>query len=313
MSALETARAHWAPLRDGTAAPIASGLINETHLVEAAAGRFILQRLHPVFDPAMHHNIIAVTEHLAEMGMVTPRLVPTDDGAPFVDLGDHGVWRVLTHVPGHTFDAAQSPEQLASAAELVGRFHAAVDDLDHVFVGLRVGVHDTPKHLATLREALAEHEPHRLYPAVRPLADTVLTAFEELGPLPALTPRICHGDLKLSNVMFAGSTPPLSSQAICLIDLDTLAPMALAHELGDAWRSWCNPNREDDDDARFDLALFEASWKGYVAGYGQPPSPEARHALLLGVEHIILELTARFLADALQESYFGWDAERFAT
>ncbi|MEQ9317988.1 MAG: aminoglycoside phosphotransferase family protein [Polyangiaceae bacterium] len=311
MSARDRARRRWAVLEGGTTERITRGLINETHRVESPAGRFILQRLHPVFDPAMHQNIAAVTEHLAQKGMVTPLLVPTDDGALFVDLGDDGVWRSLTHVTGHNFVAAESPTQLASAAELVGRFHAAVADLDHAFVGLRAGVHDTDAHLATLRAALAEHRAHRLHPDVAPLAHQLFSAYDDLGPLPDLPPRIGHGDLKLSNVMFAGDEPPASAQAVCLIDLDTLGPMALAHELGDAWRSWCNPNREDATEAHFDLELFEASWRGYVAGYAHPVSIETRRALLLGVEHIILELTARFLADALREEYFGWNADRY--
>jgi hypothetical protein len=36
-----------------------------------------------------------------------------------------------------------------------------------------------------------------------------------------------------------------------------------------------------------------------------------RRALLAGVEWISLELASRFAADALLESYFGWDARRF--
>ena len=38
---------------------------------------------------------------------------------------------------------------------------------------------------------------------------------------------------------------------------------------------------------------------------------ETRRALVLGVEWVSLELAARFAADALLESYFGWDARRF--
>ena len=41
-------------------------------------------------------------------------------------------------------------------------------------------------------------------------------------------------------------------------------------------------------------------------------APEAR-ALVGGLGTICLELSARFLADALNESYFGFDATRFAT
>jgi len=312
-AALHHARARYAVLRRGEARRVTSGLINATYVVGDGQDRHVLQRLHPVFDPAMHHNIAAVTRHLAAKGLRTPELVRADDGALWIDLGDDGIWRVITFVEGHTFDVAQSPDQLAAAAALVGRFHAAVDDLDHDFVGLRRGVHDTAAHLATLRTALDAHTDHRLYGNVLPLAEAVLDAFDALGPLPAIAPRICHGDLKLSNLLFADATPPGANEAVCLIDLDTLAPMALAHELGDAWRSWCNPNREDQGEVRFDLALFEASWRGYRAGYAQPIAEEARAALLIGVEHVCLELTARFLADALHERYFGWDAERFTS
>ena len=41
--------------------------------------------------------------------------------------------------------------------------------------------------------------------------------------------------------------------------------------------------------------------------------PRLRDALVTGFAQIALELTARFLADALNERYFGWDATRFAT
>ncbi|MEM6292920.1 MAG: hypothetical protein AAGA54_16715, partial [Myxococcota bacterium] len=91
----------------------------------------------------------------------------------------------------------------------------------------------------------------------------------------------------------------------------TVAPMALHLELGDAWRSWCNPKGEDETSARFDVAVFEASVRGY-ASVGSVTAEE-RDALAFGVELISVELAARFLADALAESYFGWNAQRYAS
>ena len=88
--------------------------------------------------------------------------------------------------------------------------------------------------------------------------------------------------------------------------------MALAFELGDAWRSWCNRNGENNPVAALDLPVFRASLQGYRAGLGRPLSAAERLALLLGVDWVSLELAARFAADALYESYFGWDAQRFA-
>jgi thiamine kinase-like enzyme len=126
-----------------------------------------------------------------------------------------------------------------------------------------------------------------------------------------LAPRLCHGDLKLNNILFAGDAPPGSQQALCLIDLDTVGPMSLAYELGDAWRSWCNLSGEDDTAARIDMEVFRTSFAGYAAGIERALTEPERRALLGGVEWISLELASRFAADALLENYFGWDAKRF--
>jgi Ser/Thr protein kinase RdoA (MazF antagonist) len=294
------------------AGPLGSGLINRTFRVVTSGGEtLVLQQINPIFSAAIHDNVRAVTEHLVVRGLMTPRIVPATDGRPCADLGPDGVWRLMTFVAGATFDVAVSTAQVHAAGHLVGRFHAALEDLRHEFVGLRTGVHDTERHLQILREALAEHAGHRLAADVLPLGRAILAAAGALPPLPALPPRICHGDLKFNNLLFVGTEPPGRDQALCLVDLDTVGPMSLAHELGDAWRSWCNPQGEDREDAHFDLEVFAASLAGYREGLGRSLTADERQALLFGVEWISLELAARFAADALRECYFGWDAKRF--
>ena len=86
--------------------------------------------------------------------------------------------------------------------------------------------------------------------------------------------------------------------------------MPIAYELGDALRSWCNPGGEDPSAVAFDVETCRAALEGYVAGLGRELSVAERRAILLGVEWVSLELSARFLADALLESYFGWDRSR---
>jgi len=292
---------------------IAGGLINRSYLLARAdGGRAVLQAVNAIFPPEMHGNIVAVTDRLAAAGLLTPRLLPTRDGRPYVAASDGGLWRLLTFVDGVAFDVVGSAAQARAAGELVGRFHAAVDGMKHAFVGMRVGVHDTPRHLARLEEAVAVHAGHRLIAEVRPLARAILDGAGALPPLPALPPRVCHGDLKFNNILFAGRTPPDDARALCLIDLDTVGPLSLAFELGDAWRSWCNRAGEDAVNAVLDLEILGASLRGYVAGLGRALSDDERRALLLGVEWVSLELAARFAADALFESYFGWDPARFA-
>ncbi len=309
--AIELSRAVLADfgLADARVAPLGSGLINDTFAVRAEGADWVLQRVHTVFSPEIHHNIAAVTDHLSAKGIPTPRLRPTRTGALWTEH-DGRAWRVMTRLAGVTFDAMRSLGQARAAAAALGRFHRALEDLEHDFVGLRAGVHDTPGHLRRLREAVDEHRTHRLYDAVAPLAEALLHAAEDLPSLEHLAPRVVHGDPKLNNVMFAGPGGSEAEDAIGWIDLDTVAPMPLHLELGDAWRSWCNPRGEDEAQASFDLEVFEASVQGY-AEQGPVLRSEERAALVFGVEVISLELAARFLADALGESYFGWNRDRF--
>lgn len=300
-------------LQDANIEPLGHGLINQTFVLSTDDGRFVLQRLSPIFAPEINHNIAAVTLALTKAGLPTPRLVPTRDGRLWVDLGPGGVWRVQTFVAGRGFDKVQSVAQARSASELVARFHRAVEGVDHRFVGLREGVHDTAKHMARLREAVASHASHRLIADVSELANAILARVHDLQPLPALPARIGHGDLKLNNVLFAGDRAPGAEEAVCLIDLDTVGPVLLAHEIGDAWRSWCNLSGEDATTAKVDLAVMAASFEGYASAIGRDLTRDERLALLGGVEWISLELASRFAADALSESYFGWDPARYAT
>lgn len=285
------------------------GLINQTFLIEDGQRRFVLQKVSAIFSPSVHHNIEAVTAHLEQQGLPTPRLIRTNGGALCLELGDAGVWRVMTHMEGVSYDVIQGPAQARAAGRLVGQFHRALDDFHHVFVGQRVGVHDTPAHVQRLQTALETHRQHRLFAQVAPLAEAILAAVARLPALPPLPDRTGHGDLKFNNILFHAT--PGGEQPLCLVDLDTVGSVSLAFELGDAWRSWCNRSGENNARAALDLDIFRASLAGYCEGLGRPPSQLERQALLLGLDWVSVELAARFAADALNESYFGWDPTSF--
>jgi Ser/Thr protein kinase RdoA (MazF antagonist) len=172
-------------------------------------------------------------------------------------------------------------------------------------------VHDTPKHLAYLEAMVAVHAQHRLHVEVSRLTAAILAGAEALPNIDQVPERIVHGDPKLNNVMFEAADGDGAERAFAMIDLDTVAPMALHLELGDAWRSWCNHSGEDANTARFDLAIFEASLRGWADARPFELTASECQALVHGVEWITLELAARFAADALAESYFGWNRSRF--
>lgn len=288
---------------------VTQGLVNLTLKITSRNGAcFALQRLHPVFGPGVDHNLERVTAHLAARGALTPRLLRTRDGALAVEH-DGARWRVLSWVAGQAFDFLAQPAQAAQAGGLLARFHGLLADFTEDLIVERAPIHEFARHRARLTVVRVAARAHRL-------GDEVAQAMGQLDALraahaaPRATPaRLVHGDPKISNVLFDES----GTQALCLVDLDTLARMALPLELGDALRSWCNPRHEDDPRARFEMDLFAAAVGGYGAAARAFVSADEAAAIVPATLEIHLELAARFLVDTLEESYFGWDAARYAS
>ncbi len=293
-------------------APLSGGLINATFLVHAGpepSGRYVLQRLHPIFGGEVNEDIAAITAHLAAKGLVTPRLVPSRAGALW-ETNDDGVWRMQTFIAGRCIDRVDSAARARAAGDLLGRFHAALADFSHSFSFTRAGVHDTAHHFALLDTAVDAHVAHPEHARVAALRDELRAALTQLPSIAnALLPtRIAHGDLKISNLLFDDD-----GNGLCLVDLDTVCHMPLPFELGDAWRSWCNLVGEDATDTRFELPLFLAAWEGYAPHMSAVITPEERERLVPGIMTICLELSARFARDVLEDRYFGWDPQCFAS
>ena len=287
-------------------ARIDAGLINRTFAVTARRGRFVLQWVNPIFGAEVHLDIEAVTAHLEACGLVTPRLVRTRAGELWTRDAEGGVWRLMTFVEGVTHARAETPALCESAGLLVGRFHAALCTLRHAFQHRRPHVHDTPRHLGHLGEVLRTHASRPAFREVEPLGREILARAAALPSLGTLPPRIVHGDLKLNNVVFSAA-----GEAVALVDLDTLAEMSIPLELGDALRSWCNPRGEEASACVFEAGHLEAALVGYNAAAGALLAASEIDALTPAIETISLELAARFAADALEETYFGWDRTRF--
>jgi Ser/Thr protein kinase RdoA (MazF antagonist) len=288
-------------------------LINATFRVQTDLGishrSIILQRLHPVFGAQVHLDIEAVTAHLEAQHLETPRLVRNRDGALWTveTSGEARVWRAQTFIDGLTLHKSRNLAQLASAAELLSRFHHALSSLQHEFVHVRP-IHATVKHLETLRQALGsrrargDEEAQSLGARVLRHAEGVRLDF---GAHPR---RVVHGDPKLSNLLFAPDEP---ARARCLIDLDSVGLDHLAYELGDALRSWGNTAGEDTTRGHIDPNVLEAVLSGYARARAPGITNEELLSTLDGVETVSLELASRFAADAIVDAYFGWDATRF--
>ncbi len=295
----------WASLEPESVELIPIGFINQTYRVKLSSGLAVLQRLHPIFAPEVNLDIAAVTEYLAMHGFETPRMIPTDTGDLWA-LEDSHCWRMMTFMEGHTFNELGNAELAHSAGALVGEFHKTLRNFKYEYKSVRSNVHNTPAYLERLEHNLKAHPEHTFLDRVSPVAHQLLKEARALPDLWSLPARHSHGDLKISNLMFNSQ-----QEAYCLIDLDTLGKMPWAIEMGDAFRSWCNPLGENQASSVFNLEYYQAALEGYQKHAWDFWSEAERESLVAGIKLIPLELCARFLIDIFEDHYWKWDPERF--
>lgn len=286
-----------------------TGIINDTYLVEIPRGnphrRSILQKLHPVFKASVMEDIEAITSALVNRGVRTPYLIQTKAGSLYVQESNR-YWRMLSYVPGVSYERPPDEPVVESAARFLARFHRETASLEWKFKHRIPDFHNTPRIMRKLYEVFHRFKGTMRYDALAPSAERVLDAYAYLDPtIPLLPKRLLHGDPKFSNVRFDDN----GTEAIALLDLDTLGRGSIIIDLGDAIRSWCD-TPQGTEKSSFNLSYFEAFLRGYFREVSFL-NREEKASVLEGAELLMLELTARFLADAFEESYFKFDPEKY--
>lgn len=288
---------------------IKTGLVNSSYLVNTdSAKQYVLQCVNPIFPKQINDNIALLTTHLRRQGMLTPELISTQDGAHIVQHGEE-IWRLLNYIDGDVRQKLAQTEMAESAGSLLGKFHTVLFDLQAPIENYRGNVHDLDRHLDFLKQSLERQTKHPKYIEIFALGEEVLSLATQLDRPKSRKIRVIHGDPKISNIIFAKN----SYQALCLIDLDTVSQAPLHFDLGDAMRSWCNPNGEDSAEGQFSLTLFEAAISGYASHTGTYIDETEWRDIVPATQSLFIELAARFCADALNESYFAWDKEQFSS
>ena len=289
--------------------PLGGGRINETRLVILGDGvSWVLQRLHPgVFsDPdAVMDNMRLVTAHLhheSDRSIRFCRLGSNPDGKDRFFDAEGCCWRILSYIEeSRTLELVENVSQAEAVGHLLGRFHRLTAPLapEHLADPLP-GFHMTPQYLQhydSLRPKIERPGPLELHcthliQQMRPLAQVLEDARDRLSQ------RVIHGDPKVANFLFAKD----SDKAVSLIDLDTVKPGLLLHDIGDCLRSCCNPLGEGHaraEDTVFVPELFVALMRGYVDQAGDLLGRGDRQLLVRSAAVISFELGLRFFTDHL--------------
>jgi Ser/Thr protein kinase RdoA (MazF antagonist) len=294
------------------AAPLGAGLINHSYRLDTPAGAFVLQRINGAVFPAPERIMdnlsalaVAAGEH-PELGVRLPALVRAGELAYVRDADSH-LWRLMELIePSRTLRALDNADQAAEVGRVLGRFHRLGALLDPAVLAVTLpGFHHTPSCLAALDAALANATSTAEVQDALAFIDArrgLVSVLDDALAHGVTRLRLIHGDPKLDNLLFDAA----GERALCLIDLDTVQPGLLHHDLGDCLRSCCNRGGEAGaSSVRFDLGLGEA----LLAGYAETAAgllTDAEVALIAPAIRLIpFELGMRFLTDHLQgDRYF---------
>lgn len=316
----------------GAIAPLGRGLINDTYRLDAGGRGYVLQRINGRVFPEPERimaNLTRLARHPEppqSLGLRVPALIPARDGTSFVRDPAGAVWRLMDFIPDTcNLSRLQGEPQAREVGRVLGRFHRWTATLPSTdFAVTLPGYHDTQGYherlsalfdpaAATLNDSGLLGCPDPTAPEITSLQHFIEARLELAEALDRavragrIAPRLTHGDPKLDNILFDRD----GRRALALIDLDTIQPGLIQHDLGDCLRSCCNALGEGETDptrVRFDLALAGAILTGYAEATRGWLSDGDLDTLFDGIRVMPFELGLRFLTDHLQgDRYFKVD------
>jgi len=299
-----------------------SGHVNDTFRVVTGNDIFILQRINEV---AFHNpdqvmaNVVGVTEYLGEQirkaggdrSREALEIIHPRNGELYYKDSEGGAWRVFPFIRDiDCYDSVETPELFEASARAFGKFQRMLDGYPAETLYETIpNFHNTEDRLAKLKQAVAADVMGRASECVEEIrfamereadCSVAVRALRE-GALPL---RVTHNDTKLNNVLI----DKITGEGICIVDLDTTMPGLSIYDFGDAIRFGANHAAEDEKDlskVNFDIDLFEAYTRGYLAGVGNTLTLAELDYLPWGAKLMTLECGIRFLTDYLQgDVYF---------
>ena len=256
-------------------------------------------------------NIDKVTEHIRakKPGQLALHFHHTADRKTYVVDGSN-FWRMTNYVPSVTFNAVTDMDIVRNAGKAFGEFQMDLADFDIEELTETIpGFHNTRQRYENFQKAIQENKAGRaslvqeeidFLLSVQDLA-CKLTDLQQEGKLPL---RVTHNDTKINNVLFH----PETSDAMIVVDLDTVMPGLMGHDFGDAIRFAANYVEEDCrdlDKVGVNLEVFRAFAEGFLSKTARTMTEQEVETLALSCFVLTAELATRFLADYLDgDLYF---------
>jgi len=224
-------------------------------------------------------NISLVTRHIraklmgkyADVDQRCLRVVETRNGALAYIDEDGKYWRTYHYIDHvRTFSTIRDASQAYLLGEAIGNFQLQLSDFEGKSLHETIPhFHDMGLRYQQLEEAIEVNYQNRVglvsfeldFLLKNKERGLVLWEGMSSGNLPV---RVTHNDTKINNVLFK----PDLSEALCIIDLDTVMPGTILFDTGDMIRTATTTGEEDATDlstVTCDEKLHKALIQGYLA------------------------------------------------
>lgn len=255
-------------------------------------------------------NIVAVTKHIEEKVSSFPdkdrrvlKVIFTKDNLPYYTDEDGEYWRTYIFIENvNTYDKIPSVNAAKNLGKGIGNFQRQLSDFDGSRLNITIPhFHDMNLRYRQLDDAVKADVKGRcaqvkaeldfLY-ANKERGCRIWDDFEK-GILPN---RVTHNDTKMNNVLF----DPVSDEAVCVIDLDTIMPGTILFDTGDMIRTACNTAEEDEKDLS-KVSFYAEMYKSLIGGYMESAdsflTKEEREGIKESGRVITQIMAVRFLTD----------------
>jgi thiamine kinase-like enzyme len=290
--------------------PISSGWINSTYEVEYEGKKYILQKINTNVFPkpeVISNNIDIISSHLKAKGYQNYVIeIVKDLEGSLLAVEDEEVWRMTSFIPNSIcFEKVESAEQAFEAAKTISEFHSYLLDVNVNDIHPSIdGFLDYNKRINDFKKALQNASPKRLEETKKEVAYILdnLTQVEKYLTID-FPKRVVHADAKISNFLFNNDN---HSQAIAVIDWDTIMPGNILCDFGDMIRTYANLKAEDDPNGEnaFSAQYYTAVKEGFKEHLQNVLTPTELENMDFVAYIVIYIQSVRFLADYLENDIY---------
>ncbi len=294
---------------------IGHGNINDTYVITHETDTFILQKINPEVFPSpekVTENSAKISTYIHQKakdqrGFIFPEVLMTIDDKSFWKHSDGSVWRAQKMIKnGMVYEHVDKESQAFEIGQCLGIFHQQVDDfpaksLDAVIPGF----HHLPQYFMNYDNAVTastrKHDDMLWFMEMVESSRADRNFFINALNRGDIALRVVHGDPKVANIIFDKE----SGKALTVIDLDTVGPGLLLHDLGDCLRSCCLTGNENSRNQKIycNVDMVAAVLHGYRKS--SVLTPFEKESVYDTLRLMTFELGLRFFTDYLAgDTYF---------